>query len=286
MVVNYFDTSTLGGWLTILGLIGFFVGVFLVLAPGGRGRKHVWLAMPIFAVVAFIGFGVTSLSPASVAAPTAPAQAQLNVVVASAPALPSGCTLYSSQYQVTCTTEYNYTSNAFCIVSSFAATHACKSGTNYILLPFKLIRTDCGCGNLNATFSFANTVTSIYTANSLGSNPQPYSPVVGFTAATSTSPGQWQLYPSAGTFASQKPTASAPGTTANVETTNIPIGTFATVTNTWHISLPGSNSTSAPATFAQALQNYTAYSLAFSFANAQGQSGTFTLYDTMIGWTT
>lgn len=266
---------------------GAFLAIISLIVLGALKGKHfpvLGTLMAIGVVVSLAGgvlIGAQTASTSGGGGGTPPVStSQMSVVVSTSPALPSACTLYSTSYYANCNFEYNKTSNAFCLVSSFASSNACKTGANYLLLGFKLIRID----SANTTVAFPNTLNQIPTANSLGSSPQTYS-VLGFTAATSTSPGVWQVFPSYGSLANQKPTVTAPSVNSNVETTNCPIGQFGTQTNVWHMSLAGSNSTSAPLTFAEALTNYTAYPVQFTFGNTLAGQGVFTLNLIEVGWT-
>lgn len=273
------DTAT--GWL-IVGVIGFLmalVGFGALLGLKGAGKRGFGILGIVGLVVIGLSVFVPPLIPASTSngPSTAPSTAAVSVVLASTPALPSGCTAYTSTNTVNCLIVYNKTSNYFAIQPTLSSGTA--AGQQYLLLGFKVIRTDA----LNTTFLFGNTLSSIYTTNSLGATPTTYG-IIGYTSATSTTPGTWQVFPGSGTLASQKPTVSAPTTATNLETTGLAVQSFGSVTNVWHFSLAGKNSTSAPNLFAQALTNFTAYPNVMTFANAPAAQSTWTVTFTMIGW--
>lgn len=273
--------------------IAFLIGIILLVGPGiavllTRGRA----ARPAVGYVALVGvfvlvisFVAAGLTPAATGSIAPPAKTQtVNAILSTTPALLHGQTWNSVTSTLTVNLLYNVTSHAFCSVTVFAATHGCglhSSATypNYVLLPLNLIRTDAQ----NTTNSFPMSIASIPTQNSLGANPQTYS-ICGFTAQTSTSPGQWQMFFHAGTTAGQKPTVSAPSVSTNVITDGVAVKAFANTVNTIHISLAGGNSTSAPTPFAAALQNYTSYPVSITIGNSQPASVVINFV--IIGWTT
>lgn len=261
--------------LFLIGVVGIVMAVFV--KPGKRATGTLGGVAVGFGIL-FLTIAVLSPSTLTTGGgqtQTAPPAATLNILSGSTPALPAGCTLYQNTFTIACTIVYNKTTNYFAI----STTVATSGKPVYLVLPFSMIRTDA----INQTFSFSSTVASIPTAASIGATPTVYS-VVGYTAATSTVNGQWLVYPDQGTLATQKPTVNAPSVSTNVETTGVPIQAFGSKVLGWHITLAGSNSTSAPAAFAQALTNYTAYPMTFTFSNAAGAQASWTLTWTMIGW--
>lgn len=269
--------------VSLLALIAFFVGLGgLVWLAWGKGPAH----HPVGGLFALIGFGILTvvlLFPAAFSGTSGnstplAAGGTFNNVFGTTPALPTGCTFYQSQDNVACTVVFNSTTDYLAIQASVAATF---QKPIYIDLPFNLIRTD----NANTTFTESTTLSTVPTFNSLGSSPQTYSPL-GFKSATSATPGQWQVYADQGTQANQKPTASAPSTSSNVLSTSVPVKAFSSQTVGWHLTLAGSNSTSFPATAAQAWANNTNEVFTFSFGGGSGSTGfeSFTLTLDLLGW--
>jgi hypothetical protein len=142
---------------------------------------------------------------------------------------------------------YNYTSNYFGIEAANTSTCNWASGachlTNYLLFPLTLSRTDA----VNQTFGYTTTVTTLPTFTTVGGSPTTYS-INGYKPASGSSTGQWQTFFSLGSYANQNPSAAAPATVSNVLSSLVGIAPFKSATQVLHISLLGSNSTSAPLT--------------------------------------
>jgi len=270
-----FDWTSLGGLLTIFGLFLAVVGVILVLVLRGASLKPAVGVILVGIVILVIGLGAVALAPTSTSAAAAPPTATINVLSGTSPALPSGCTLLSTTNVINCDVVFNSTSGYLAISPTVADTFHLPV---YLDAPFNMIRTDA----VNQTYSFASTLTGIATFSSIGSNPTTYAPV-GYKTATSTQPGQWQVYPDQGTLAGQKPTVVAPTTATGIETTGVPLQAFSSKIIGWHITLAGSNGTAFPNAAAQAWTNYTAEPTTFAFANA-GTGGTWTVNWILIGW--
>lgn len=266
-----------------IGLIAIVAGLVFVAVTRQAMKRTAWGIVAVGAILTASGFFITPLLFATSAGPaTAPSGASISVASATAPALPSGCTLYTATNNIFCTVVFNKTSNALYIQPALADSAGHGSGTghgqNYLQAAWKMIRTDA----INTTFSFGATVVTIPTFNSLGATPTGYSPV-GYKAATSSTNGQWQVFPGQGTLANQYPTGNAPGAATNVITTGVPIQSFSSALLSWHISLAGGNSTSFPQTAAQAWANNTQQIMAFSFANA-GSLSAWTVSFDILGW--
>lgn len=276
-------------WDGVLFWVGFVVlvtGIFVLAGARKAASRTGWgLAGggAALAVAMFIVAGATTTVTGSVT--TVPGTT-VNTVLASSPALVSGETWNQASSTLSVYLLYNTTGSYFCVAATAASTHGCAAGGAGsathpldIVFPLNLIRTD----NYNTTALFNLGVTSIPTALSLGSSAALYS-LIGFKSATSTTPGQWQLYNSYGTQASQYPTVSAPSVSTNVITNGIAVKGFSSQTDTLHFHLAGTNSTSAPETFAAALTNYTAYPI--SLAVSQSTPAVITINLIEIGWTT
>lgn len=283
------DVTNFATGAGVIFLIGFSLllvgGVVALVSRGARVRSGGVVALVgIVGVIAAIGVG--ALTPAaSVTSPIVPGTT-VNTLLASTPALPAGETWNQGASTLTVLLAYNTTGNYFCVVSTGATTHGCASGGAGsathpldVLLPLNLIRTDAQ----NTTALFNLGITSIPTALSLGGSASLYS-VIGFKTATSTTPGQWQVYNSAGTQKNEYPTVSAPSVATNVLTDGIAVSAFSSTADTVHIHLAGTNSTSAPLAFAEALTNYTAYDMTFSVS--QSTPASLTIAFEVICWTT
>ena len=247
-------------WLSLF--VG--VGLGLILAIVGRGPK-IAIAGVILTVLGVLG--VASMLLVVGAAPPSSVVSQpgqtANLVRDTTYTLPGGVSYNTQTNILTFDFEFNYTTSYICIVSSFAATHACAAssgGIRDIVFPFSLIRTDSGTGALNQTVLFQATLASTYTFSSLGSTPTTYG-ILGFKPATSTAQGQWQTYFTGGQLKNQYPSVSAPSVSSGLLTDGIAVGTFATVSAHWLGHLAGTNGTSFPESAASALTNYTAYNV-------------------------
>lgn len=265
----------LSGLAFVMGLVLVALAFVLIFVLRGKGMRPAVGVGLLGVVVIVLGLVGGALAPAATTTPPiAPPAAACAVQLASAPALATGETWNTISNTLTVDLVYNKTSNFFFVSSTVGAS---TSKPNYVLFPIKLVRTD----PINQTFSFPVSIASIPTANSLGATPTTYS-VVGNTPATSTTPGIWQAYFSAGTLANQKPTVSAPSVSTNVISDGTPVTSFGSVTSVLHISLAGGNSTSAPTLFAEALQNYTSYPMTVSVGN--GSPSLLTIDFILIGW--
>lgn len=274
----------------IIFLIGLLMGVIglVGLAIGrGKGAKSLGLIGGIGVVVIVIGIATAVFAPAvSTGSVTPVANTAVNTLLASSPALVAGETWNQGSSTLTVLLAYNTTGSYFCVVSAASATNGCASGGAGsaahpldVVFPLNLIRTDA----VNTTALFNLGVTSIPTALSLGTSSSLYS-IVGYKAATSTVPGEWQVYNSAGTMANQYPTVSAPSVSTNVLTDGVAVKSFSSTADTLHIHLAGTNSTSAPEAFASALTNYTAYDMGLSIS--QSTPAAITISFEIICWTT
>lgn len=240
------------GFLLIVGIVLALMGFVLVLALRGKSLKFSALTMGagVIIVVASLALGAF-VAPTGSTAPPPPPTAYVLVQHGSAPALQTGVTWNANTLTASVPLEYNKTSNGFVIPG--AALVAGTSGKpSFFEFPISLIRSDA----INETFSFPVSISSIFTQVALGSNPQTYS-IVGYTPGTSSQTATWQAYFSAGTLANAKPTVTAPTTSTNVLSDPTAVQSFQSVTSTLHIALAGSNSTSAPTLFAEALTNNT-----------------------------
>ena len=271
------DVSSIAAGASLLVLFGFIlvvVGALMLLALRGKAGKIAPVAIILGAVLLGGGFVASAFAPTPGAATPPPPTASVLTQLATAPALVTGETFNTVTNTLTVDLVYNKTANEFKVASSVGYT---GSDPAYIQFPMKLVRQDA----INQTFSFPMTVATIPTAASLGATPTVYS-FVGYTPATSTNPGTWQLYFSAGTLANQKPTVSAPSVTTNVLTDPVPVQSFNSATSTLHIALGGSNSTSAPTLFAEAIQNYTVYPMTINIGNSA--PSVMTINFLLLGW--
>lgn len=279
------NAATGGGAITWIGLVVLAVALAALYFGRGKGARMAGGGAVVGLVIAVIGVAVSTLTPATgaVTAPIVPG-ATVNTLEATSPALVAGTSWNTVTSILTVDLEYNTTSSYFCTQSVFSATKGCGAGAGstggiqYVLLPLNLIRTD----TINTTASFPMTISTIPVANSLGSSPSTYS-IVGFSAATGTQPGQWKEYWGAGTTANQNPGVSAPQVSTNVQTDGLAVTSFSHTVNTLHITLAGANSTSAPAAFAHALQNYTVYPEVVTIGGST--PATITINFILIGYT-
>lgn len=284
---DLFGATNIGWMIFFVGII--FAGLTAIIAWVASPRKAFRggaIGVGIFGLIAIFGIVIAlTAAPVSTSVAAVPGTT-VNTLLASSPALVAGETWNQGASTLTVYLDYNTTGNYFCVVSTFVATHGCASGGAGsaahpldVLLPLNLIRTDAQ----NTTALFNVQVTSIPTALSLGSTSSLYS-LIGFKTATSTTPGQWQVYNSAGTQKNQYPTVSAPSVSTNVITDGIAVSAFSSTADTLHIHLAGTNSTSAPQAFAEALTNYTAYDMGLSIS--QSTPATITIVFEVLGWTT
>jgi len=286
------SVATAGGAIFWIGIaILFFGGGGILLGSRGRAVRSAGVIALVGVVIAVGGIATAGLTtaPASTSLPTTTCgqfACSINTLLKTTPALIAGETWNQQTSTLTVLLLYNNTGNYFCVASTFAATHGCASGgagSNThpldVVFPLNLVRVDA----YNGTALFSLGITTIPTALSLGSSASLYS-IIGFKGATSTTPGQWQVYNSAGTLASQYPSVNAPSQATNVMTDGIAVPAFSSTADTLHIHLAGTNSTSAPNLFAQALTNYTAYNMGISVSQSTPASITVTFE--LIGWTT
>lgn len=286
MLSDLANITTAAGFLLLIAII-LGVGALLIgyFAKAKKPATIFGILFAVFLLAAFVIAATTNAFPSGSTAPVVPGTS-VNTLLYTSPALVNGETWNSASSVLTVDILYNVTGSYFCVAATFAATHGCAAGGAGsathpldIVFPLNLIRVDAN--NQTALFNMA--ITGIPTGTSLGASASTYS-VVGFKAATSTSPGQWQTYFSAGTTASQYPSVSAPGTSTNVITDGVAVTAFSHTVNVLHVHLAGTNSTSAPETFAESLSNYTAYPMTLSISQSTPAVVTLDLIE--IGWTT
>ena len=189
---------------------------------------------------------------------------------------------------MTCTADYNYTSNAFYLcsgnLSAGAARTACVS-KNFIMVDIHSARADIQ--NNTAGFNFAVSsvpTTTIVAGTGIGTV---YSPITGYKAASGTTPGIWQTHWTLGSTAAQNPQNSAPASSSGFTQSTTAVAAFGSVDNVLHISLPGSNSTFAPTWGAGypgnlGLTQFSSYSETITVGGSN--PSVFTLTVTLIGF--
>jgi hypothetical protein len=234
--------------------LGFFLlgGLLAIYLSRTRGAIEAGKWGALFIVIGAV-FLVSNLligsylvgQPASVAPPPGGA---VQVTVSGGSLGTAGVTWNQASSTLTVDVVWNYTSNYFGIEAANTSTCGTYSGAachpnNYLLLPITMSRTDA----INTTFGYTDTVSAVPLFATIGSTPTQYS-VNGYKPASGSTPGTWQMFWSAGSYANQNPSVSAPGTSSNVLSSLVGIAPFHSTTNVLHISLAGSNSTSNPAT--------------------------------------
>ena len=295
-----FVNDPIGAILFIIGIMVVVIYVILLAAraapPHPKAIGTVFGLAAVLIVVALL-FGQLTTLPGAVAPPASGSGAAVSSYII-APgggsgvgnAVP-GCSVNSATNVMTCDMDFNYTSNAFYLCSGNLTVGLGRTACiahNYVLLGIHSARTDVQ----NATYGFPFAVSSVPTVSSAGTTPTVYSPAVGYTVATGTSPGVWKTNWGSGSTAGLNPTNVAPTSTSNFNPTSLGIGAFGGAVDILHISLPGGNSTFAPTwptTGTAASSNlgvtlYSTYSVIVTVGNSSPT--TFTLNLVLIGFTT
>lgn len=276
-----FTNDPFGSLLVILGLVLIILFAILLAARAIPAHpKSIGGIMAVIAVLLLGGFFVMStvnLPTGSVA--NAPSAASLTSYLTTT-IVPSGCSVVQSTNTETCNVVYNYTASQFYTCASNASAGATRTACalhNYIVVSVHSARTD----TLNATYGFTYQEASVATVVTTGSTPTVYSPCVGYVPATSTASGIWKAYWSQGSQSTLNPTQAAPSVTTGWTPSLYAINSFGSATQQLHLSLPGSNSTSAPAAMYAAMTLYTSYSFTFTVGNST--PSTFTLTIVLLG---
>jgi hypothetical protein len=268
-MVGVIDFSSPAGVLFWLGLAGVVIGL-LVAGLGRMKSAQKWGLIVIVASVVVVLLGQVigaAAPPASTNVPNAPANATLSSYVSTSLLQSATATVWNANTQtLTAYLVQNYTTGANCLsfTNVTCSTYGIAAGKpNYLLVPIHSARTD----NLNATYSFNYQVASVPTFTSIGTSPTTCSPV-GFTTATSTTPGQWKAYWSAGQNSGQLGQQNAPSVTTGVAPDPTPVTAFSSVTNILHISLSGANSTAFGANCYGAVQIYSPVNMVISIGGS------------------
>lgn len=297
---NVFDfvNDPIGSFMVVGGLLILVIfGLLLASRAIPAHPKAIGGMIAVVAVLLIGGFVLAQVAivPGSVVPPaTGSSAAVASYIVASGNGAGNtvpGCSLNAGSTVMTCDVDFNYTGNFFYACSgnltAGTARTACVAH-NYLLIGIHSARTDV----LNSTYGFPFAVASVPTVTTAGTSPTVYSPAVGYTVATGTSPGVWQSYWSAGSTANLKPANQAPQSTSGFTATSLGIGAFAGATDVLHVSLPGSNSTFAPTwpttgtagSSNTGLTLYSSYSMTISIGNSNPTALTVTIV--LIGFTT
>ncbi len=267
--VSLTDFTQVWAWVLVAGfLIIVFVIIAAALATGVGPKKIIGgVALGIaFVGVAWLGAFLQPAPACVTNCGTAPvAGASVAVSLPFSASYPTGQTLTVSPLSVTADLVMNSSTTAgvMCLQNGVGSTHACAATAhNYEVIPVKLSRTD----NINATAGFTICINSIATLTN-SSTGIVYSPL-GYTAATSSSPGIWKVQWNTGSIGGANPTQPAPATLSGVACDLVGVPAFGSATVTLSISLPGSNSTSA--NFGYLATQYSNYPFTLSVT---GQSG-------------
>ena len=269
-----FTNDALGSVLFLTGLVVLVIGGLLFAfkaIPPQPNHVGGWIGIAV--VLILIGLFAAQFTSAPTAAIVQVPGATVSSYIVSS-GLPSGCTVNSVTATETCDAVYNYTSGAFAI--SATNTDTFKLPT-YILFDIHSARTD----GLNQTAGISYAVSSVATVTTTGSNPTTYSPIVGYVPASGTSNGVWKAYWGSGSAANLNPSNNAPTSASGWTPSMVGIAAFGGSSNTLHISLPGGNSTSAPAALYSALTLYGSYSMTVTVSGST--PSTFTLTMVIIG---
>jgi hypothetical protein len=274
MPLGDLTSTVLIAMAAVIALVGFVLAYTKVSVRGGSAVG----ASGIIAVVLIVLiYPLISAAPTAIVSSTCPVAGgcAVNTLENAAPALISGESWSSVTNTLTVDVVFNSTGDALHVCA--AVTPCASSTAEYVLLPLKLIRTD----SYNGTAAFPMNVASTPCLSSLGSSPTTYC-FVGYKAATGTTPATYQIFWSAGTTASLNPTVVAPTVTTNILPDSLPVTAFSSALNVLHISLAGSNSTSAPLAWGQALQNFTSYPETISIGSSS--PSLVTIQFVVIGW--
>lgn len=270
-------STVLGDLLILFAIFAFIVGLVVLYALKGAARHGAIGAFVVALALLIIGLLYNAANPLSTTPSIAPSSATTSSYIVSS-GLQTGCSLNSITNTETCLGTFNTNSTAAAgggyYLTSTNGTHF-AAYNNWITFSIHSSRADA----LNATYGFTDTIASVETITTTGSSPVTYSPLLGYTLANSQSNGVWKVFPSTGSAANLNPTASAPSVTTSIQSTVVGIAAFGSVTETYHISLPGSNSTYLPP-FALGAVNtiYQEYSFVVTTSNpASGTPTTFTL---------
>lgn len=273
-----FTNDPIGSFLVVGGLLVLII--FAVLLAARAIPAHPKSIGGIFAVIAILllgGFVVMSaiVIPGS-AVPTATGTGAQVSSYLTTTIIPAGCSVVQSTNTETCDVVYNYTASQFYTCASNTTAGATRTACalhNYIVVTVHSARTDV----LNATYGFPYAVSSVSTVVTTGASPVVYSPEVGYVPATSTASGIWKAQWGTGSASGLNPTQAAPAVTTGWTPSIVGINSFGSASPQLHVSLPGSNSTSAPAAMYAAMTLFTPYSMSFTVGNSSPTTFTLTL---------
>lgn len=261
---NLLNPVTIGGLVFWIGVIFLFVSVLALTVIKAVPRKGVAVLLIVGVVMLLIGTGITGLTPVSGSQTPVVAGTSVSsyITYAGASGFQAGVTYNSQTNVLTVYAVFNTTADAWCVAAS--NTSLGKISTcDFLVIGVHSARADLQ----NVTAGFTDSVSSVYTFSSLGASPETYS-FLGYTAATSTSTGQWQAYWSSGSNGGLKSSVNAPSVASNIVSSQVGIVAFGATTNYLHLSLAGENSTSFPTTAYSALQTYSSYPIGLSVSSS------------------
>ncbi|MDE1821567.1 MAG: hypothetical protein KGI98_12070 [Euryarchaeota archaeon] len=263
------DFTQLYSWLFLIGI----AVVVITLAVWGlvRGVRPTRVlgafAVGVVIIVAAV-FGAqlfgTALCTTNCAPAPAPATATTAVSIVSANFV-TGETLQLSPLTVNVDLVFNTSSAAFCVTNVLQKCPA--AAHNYVVIPVQLSRTD----NINATYGFTTALNNIPTLTN-SSTGLVFAPI-GYTAATSTSPGIWKVQWNAGSISGTNPTQNAPSVTSGVGSDLVGVPAFGSKVVALSLSLAGGNSTTG--TFGYMANGYATYPMQIAIGGGGGATPSF-----------
>jgi len=256
------DFTQIYAWLFFVGILFVVGGVLAYGLVHGVKPTHALMVGVVGGLLVFGAYLGAQAAPTvctvGCAVTPAPTSASIAVTVTSANFV-TGQTLTLSPLSVSIDLVYNTTSSAFCVTNVLQKCPA--AAHNYAVLPLVLSRTD----NINATYGFTTTINGIPTLTN-SSTGLVFSPV-GYTSATSTSPGIWKLQWSAGSIANTNPTQNAPSVTSGVGNL-VGVPAFGSKAVALSVAFAGGNSTTG--TFGWMATGYATYPMQIAFGGGGG----------------
>jgi len=272
--------ASLPGLLLTIGVVVLVVGAIGLVYFKRGNYQYTVPAVLGGAGLVFLGYFIgVAVPPTTTVAPAPPASSLTTYIAGTYPA---GDSVNTQTNTLTVYLVYNRTSSCWGIPSAVANQSTFRTGgpagctLNYVELQLKSARADL----INATYGFTYNWASLPTFTTTSGTITTYS-FVGYKAATSTAPAQWQGKWGSGSASGVYPNGAAPTTTTNLISTVIGIGAFNSAICNLQLPLGGGNSTSAPYASFLATTLYTPYTLTVTVANSN--PSTFTVAFVVLG---
>jgi hypothetical protein len=260
------DFTTWQTWLLVVGIVaaigGFIYAVWMRASVKGLQTGVVVLAVGVVTILvaSFAAPTTGSVSTQPPPQPTASAIVSVNTAMLQTNASWAPAT-HTLTYKVADQSGKYY----LCATNNSAAGTGCSKGSTptFLGVPLSFARGDSG----NFSAGFYTTINGIPTATPSGGTTA-YS-VIGYTAATSTSGGVWQISYSSGSLKGANPSQNAPSVASGLGPNLVGVGAFGTASEYLGFTLAGTNSTSSGFTGTGYAQ-YTTESFTIAFSGGAG----------------